>query len=305
MFRAQGAGLAAVLLTVVGCGTGSNFIVVGKWGKMMPLAPAISPEVVAVQYIRIDREVGDLDINERVWKGGDESFLEPQLHNALAANGLRVARFTGNMDSTLLALLKDGNKKKEGFSYQTQAGSPVKIEMTDVVPKWSFFTVKDDRAGGETLENVQGYLSVTPHLQGDSRVTLASLPIVEFGEAKRNTKPAANLTGFEVKVERESRVLNDLKWSAELGSGDVLVVGGAADRNGTVGKMMFVREKDGRKIQSLLIVRALRPSRDDLFEQGFDVNDFFLTSEPNAGPSRSPARETVLLSRPGAMVKKK
>jgi hypothetical protein len=307
MFRAQGrefAFVAAMALGVVGCTGGSNFVVVGKWGKLMPTTPTISPELVAVQYLRIDREIGNSVLNDKVWKSGDDSFLEPKFRAALASNGLRVAKFTGNSDPALLGLVRDGNKRKEGASYQTQAGSAVKIELSDVVPKWSFFTIKDDRAGGETLESVQAYLSVVPHLLGDNRVTLRLTPQVEFGEAKRITTPAPNLSGFEVKVERDHRVLEDLKWQVDLSAGDVLVVGCHPERKGTAGRLMFVREKDGKQIQSVLVIRALRPSRDDLFEQGFDVNDFFLTPETNPSPARSPVRETVQLSRPGALVKK-
>jgi hypothetical protein len=303
MFRAQGTGFAAAAaLLFVGCNGGPNFVVVGKWGKMAAPTPTITPEVVAVQYIRIDRELGDSAINDSVWKSGDETFLEPKLRTALAGNGLRVAKFSGNLDATLLKLLKDSNHRKEGSSYQTQAGSAVKIEMSDVVPKWSFFTIKDDRAGGENLEGVQGYFTVTPHLVGENRSRLAVTPLVEFGEAKRNTTAAPNLSGFEVKMERESRVLNELKWNVELAPGEHLVVGGFPDRTGTVGRLMFFRDKDGKRIQSILVIRALRPSRDDLFENGFDVNDFFLTQE--ASQPRSPVRETIQLSRPGALVKK-
>jgi len=307
MFRARGrefAVVAAMTLSVVGCTGGNNFVVVGKWGKLLPTTPAISPELVAVQYLRIDRDLGDGVLNDGLWRSGDESFLEPKFRAALASNGLRVAKFTGNSDPALLGLVKDSNKRKEGASYQTQAGSAVKIELSDVVPKWSFFTIKDDRAGGETLESVQAYVSVVPHLLGENRVTLRLTPLVEFGEAKRNTTPAANLSGFEVKVERESRVLDDLKLQVDLSPGDVIVVGCHAERKGTAGRLMFVREKDGKQIQSVLVIRALRPSRDDLFEQGFDVNDFFLTPETNPTPARSPVRETVQLSRPGALVRK-
>jgi hypothetical protein len=307
MFRAQGRVLAvvsAMIFGVVGCTGGSNFVVVGKWGRLLPTAPAISPELVAVQYLRVDREVGNPVLNDQLWKSGDESFLEPKFRAALANNGLRVAKFTGNSDPALLGLVKDGNKRKEGASYQTQAGSAVKIELSEVVPKWSFFTIKDGRAGGETLEGVQAYLSVVPHLLGENRVTMRLTPQVEFGEAKRNATPAPNLTGFEIKVERESRILDDLKWSVDLAAGDVIVVGCHPDRKGTVGRLMFVREKDGKQIQSVLVIRALRPSRDDLFEQGFDVNDFFLTPESNPSPARSQVKETVQLSRPGALVRK-
>jgi hypothetical protein len=307
MFCAQGREFAtalAMIFTLAGCSGVPKFVVVGKWGKMMPTTPTVTPELVAVQYLRIDREVGNRELNDTLWKSGDESFIDPKSRTALAENGLRIAKFTGNSDPTLLGLVKDGNKKKEGASYQTQAGSAVKIELTEVVPKWSFFTIKDDRAGGETLESVQGYLSVVPHLLGENRVTLRLTPQVEFGEAKRNTVPLPSLNGFEVKVERESRILDDLRWKVDLAAGDVLVVGGLPDRKGTIGRMMFVKEKDGKQIQSVLIIRALRPSRDDLFEQGFDVDDFFLTPESNPSPARSPVRETVQLSRPGALVRK-
>jgi hypothetical protein len=308
MFRAHGRGMsvvaAAIVLGTAGCAGGPHFVVAGKWSRFRPTAPIISPEVVAVQYLRIDREFGDKTMSEDLWRTGDDSFLEPKFRAALAGNGLRVARFSGNSDSALLSLIKDSNKRKEGASYQTQAGSSVKLELTDVVPKWSFFTVKEDRAGGETLENVQGYLSIVPHLKGESRVNLGMTPLVEFGEARRTATPAANLGGFEVKVERESRTLNDLKWSVEVGAGDVLVIGCDPERAGTVGRLMFIREKDGKRIQSVMIVRALRPSRDDLFENGYDINDFFLTPEANPAPTRSPVRETVQLSRPGALLKK-
>jgi len=309
MFRAQGRAFAimtaAALLGGVGCSGAHNFVVVGKWGRLVPTAPVVSPELVAVQYLRIDRDIGNPALNDALWKNGDDSFLDPRLRTALASNGLRVAKFTGASDPALLGLIKDGsNKRKEGASYQTQAGSAVKIELSDVVPKWSFFTVKDDRAGGETLESVQGYLSVVPHLKGESRVTLGLTPLVEFGEAKRNAIAAPNLSGFEVKVERESRVLNDLKWNVELGAGDVVVIGCHPDQKATAGRLMFVREKDGKPIQSVLVIRALRPSRDDLFENGFDVDDLFLTPEANPIPARSTVRETVQLSRPGALVRK-
>jgi hypothetical protein len=107
MFRAQGREFAialAMVLSFAGCTGVPKFVVVGKWGKLMPSTPTITPEVVAVQYLRIDREVGNTVLNDELWKTGDESFVEAKERTALANNGIRVAKFTGNSDPALLGL---------------------------------------------------------------------------------------------------------------------------------------------------------------------------------------------------------
>jgi hypothetical protein len=299
--------LALAALPTTGCfgiGEGpSSLLVAGKWSRLRPASPPLTPEAVIVQYIRVERDASDPAIGEKLWRSGSDQFLPPKLRSDLAKNGLRVARLGEHLDPAMLELVKGGGDKAKGQNFQTKAGEKIKFEMTDVIPEWNFFRFRDDAPVGEKLEKVQGYLSVVPSLKGEREILLSLLPTVEFGETRRFGTPAANLSGLELKVEREHRTLADLKIEVALASGEVLMIGGFAEQTGTLGHAMFTRDADGKAKRSVALLRTIRPSKEDLFQSGFDVNDFFLTPESETGPARSPVRATVQLSQPGALVR--
>ncbi|HVJ83268.1 MAG TPA: hypothetical protein VNC50_19540, partial [Planctomycetia bacterium] len=66
---------------------------------------------------------------------------------------------------------------------------------------------------------------------------------------------------------------------------------------GTFGANCFVREKDGKKMQSVLLVRAFRPERETLFQAGFETNDFFLSPTASKAAPASAARRAIAAAR--------
>jgi hypothetical protein len=272
----------------------------GRWNRFKPPAPpALTPETVILQYIKIEREIGNVGLDDTIWREGDDQFLPPNLRAELSRNGIRCARFGGELGSEMLALLENSNERNEGRSHQLVAGTMVKMQLTEPLPRVQLFSFSSGSPKGETLENAQGFLHVTPTLAAGGKILLAMTPQIDYGERMRTPAVAQNLTGLELKTERPCRAFNELRIETAVSSGDFLLFGCIADRAGTFGGDCFLREKDGKKLQAVLLVRALRPKREDLFQAGFETNDFFLSPNSSKVAPASAARRTIAAARRG------
>lgn len=287
--------LVLAFVAMCGCIADPMKTVENGWSRFKPKMPPVGPDVVDLQYIFLERELDNRELNEVVWAEADEQFIDMERRNHLKANGFRVAKLGTRLSQDLQSLVKSGSPAGQGRLHETHSGVMAKVQTTEVVPSWSLFSVQENRSAGETITDGQGYLHVTPTTIGDSGVQLSVLPVLEYGQRQNRRVPAPDLSGWQLRNERDSRAFQDLQFELDLVTGEYLLIGCWADRKGTLGWQYFTKQNKGKTLQSVLLVRVLRPSRDALLTAGYDVDDFFLTPPNKDGNTgRSSIRETML-----------
>jgi hypothetical protein len=137
---------------------------------------------------------------------------------------------------------------------------------------------------------------VTPSIGADARASLSIQPEIEYGPRIHRKVPSPDLSGWQVRNERDSRSFPELRMDVEVQSGEFLLIGPIIGTGETLGQKLFLREAAGKRRQVVLLVRVLRPTRDELFDQGYSFDDFLHLELPeNQQATRTPARETALL----------
>lgn len=264
-----------------------------SWSRWRPKIPDMTPDVVELHYIFVDREEGDPLLDKTLWAEADEQAIPLDMKSQLNANGIRIAKLGSKLSPELMKLLEE--TKSQGRRHHTHSGQLAKIQATDVLPAWNLLTTIHGESRGDELRDAQGYLHVTPTIAADQRATLTIQPDIEYGPRIHRKIPAPDLSGWQVRNERDARSFPDLRVEMELTSGEYLLVGATPDAKGTMGETFFARDVPGKRRQTVLLVRVLRPSREELYDAGYDFDDFFMNPiQGEPVPSRSTIRETVM-----------
>lgn len=268
------------------------------WESRKPKPPGAAPDVVEVQYIFIERDVGENAVNETVWQEADEQAIPLDLKLRWNENGFRIAALGDRLPTELQKLLQKSNPTGKGRLQHGRSGHVIKMQMTRLIPDWRFTTVLHDRPQDELVANGQGFLTLVPTIGDDSAVRLALRPEIEHGTRITRFAPAAEYAGWKVQTDRERIEFRDLSIEFDLDSGSYVLVGGRLNRPGTLGHAYFVRPNfDGEDVQAVLLIRVVRPTREELYAAGYDTDDFFLSPLIRGRLSgRSSARETFLMA---------
>ncbi len=293
-----GIAMACALATAVGCASSmpkiSNTSL--RLQSLKPKLPDPRPDVVELHYIFLEADANDPKVNEEVWTSDvDEQCIPLDTKAALGQNGIRLGKIGSRLPNSILSLLESDKKNETGRRHQATSGQLAKIELTEVLPAWNLFQVVDGQAVGDEVRDAQGFLYVTPTITGQSAVVLDVVPQIEFGPREQRRVPSADLGGWQMRTERDAKKFPDLRSNVTLASGEYAIVGGVPDASGTIGHKMFCKEVDGRKKQILLLVRVVRPNRDELLSAGYDFDDFFLTPiKRTVQRATTPVLETVM-----------
>ena len=250
--------------------------------------PALQPDTVVVQQLRIDRPDGDPALSDRLWRAADDHFLDAEQKAELARHGLRAAKLPEPTPAEFLALLDD--RHPAGSSNQMLAGHPFRIELTGIVPEHTLFRCADGALRGETLRQVQGYLLATPMLAAGDRVKLAVEPRLELGEPRPQTAPGAGLQALEWQLEREAMEFPELRLTAELANGQCLLVGPLPEAANTLGGLLFRKRKENQTLSGVVVIRVLRPSADERFRAGLPDDSFGGSAARFRTPAAAAAR---------------
>lgn len=292
--RMRGVGLAGlVAIAAIGCMGDRMTTVENTVSRRFALRePVVTPDVVELHYIFLERDEADPLINTKIWEEADEQAYSLDQREEIAANGLRIGKLGGRLSPELLKLLD--SQKPNGRRHQCHAGSLAKVQTTEVTPSFNLFAVTGGHAKGETIENAQGYLYLVPTLEDSDAVSLALSPEIEHGERQNKRLPAPDLSGWQIRCERETRSFPDLKVTLELASGEYLLVGCYPAKRGTLGYQFFTRDGETARKQTVLVIRAVRPTREALAAAGHNVDDFFFPKiRKSTGSLRSLVAETL------------
>lgn len=262
----------------------------GNWTRLKPKLPDATPDIVELHYIFLERPLGDPLLNTDIWAEADEQAIPLDQKALLEENGIRMARLGANLSTKMLALLREN--PSTGRRHQAHSGSLAKIQTTEIIPRLEIFTLVAGQTRGESIEQAQGYFYLTPTIGTGARIRLTVVPEVEHGEQKNRRTPAPDLSGWILRSERDARGYDELKADLDLTSGEYLLLGCYPERNGTLGHRFLTSGEGTSQRQTVVLVRAIRPSREELVSAGIDVDDFFLPELLRKYlPTRGVARE--------------
>ncbi|MBY0588232.1 hypothetical protein K2X85_13725 [bacterium] len=288
--------MVAMLVLSVGCATGMPKMSAAslRLQSLKPKLPEARPDVVELHYIFLEADAKDPKINDEIWASDvDEQCIPLDTKAALGQNGIRLGKIGSRLPTSILTMLEKENET--GRRHHASSGQMAKIELTPVLPVWNIFEVIEGKTTGDEIREAQGFIHVTPTITGQTSVALDVVPQIEFGPREPKRVPTPDLAGWQMKTERDARKFPSLRSSVSLASGEYAIIGGIPDATGTIGHKMFTKEVDGLQKQTLLLVRVVRPNRDELLSAGYDFDDFFLTPiKRTVQRATTPVLETVM-----------
>ncbi|MGL5097247.1 MAG: hypothetical protein ACRDD1_16800, partial [Planctomycetia bacterium] len=202
------------------------------------------------------------------------------------------------LSTDVLKLLEESGTAGLGRRHNTTFGQLVKVQTTDVVERWPLFEINGAQSRGEELTNAQGFFHLSAYRGAGDDVRLSILPEIEFGERKTRHVAAPDLTGWQVRSDRESRPFPSLQSEITVAPGEYLLVGADANRTGGMGFRFFVKQlPNGKYQQTALLIRVVRPSAEALYTAGYRFDEFFLSpSARDADPqAATPATARALV----------
>ena len=250
-------------------------------GKSL-LSPAqLSSDSVVLELFFIRFPFGDSSVNSDLWREVDEQQFPLELREQLGKNGFRAGMINGQMPTKLAELLalsdkpvshdNTGGIKADGAEVQPRvvcqhlqlrAVQRSEILVSNVYPELPVLMNKAGQISGRTYNQAQGVFAAKALPQPDGRVRLELVPEVHHDQPRPRWTGANGVLQLEPGRPRES--YDDLKVSADMRPGAMMVLSGLPNRPGSLGHYFFT-ETNGNLEQKLLIVRLSQTQHDGLF----------------------------------------
>jgi hypothetical protein len=265
-------GLLCVILTL-----GCTPVAPTLKGKESFLArPQMNPGSCAVEIFFVRFPVGSPVGNEDLWREVDETRVPAETRQLLWANGLRVGVVGIGLTPAVVSLLglkgsEEGDK--QDLPPVSLAGNLTvakrhlqlpprerrEVLLGPIAEHLTLLVAEKRGVRGRTFEQGQPVLALMWSPLSHGRICLQVTPEVTFGQPQ--TRYSAIEGHFRLDVVRPRESFLDLQVAVPLNPGEMLVVGCAPDRPGTLGYRFFVQETD----QKVVIFRPSQIQHDDLF----------------------------------------
>ena len=247
----------------------------------------MAPGSAVIEVFSIRLPAGDPDLVTRIWEEVDEQHFPIEVRRKLEKNGFRAGILAGQIPPSLSKLLDLKGKPAAGGEVQqvkiadlvtpsrvssqhlqTRAGQRYEIAASGVIEKMPVLVSESGEIRGLTYEQAQGIfaLHVTP--QPDGRVQLELVPEIHHGENRQHW--VGDQTIFRLETGRPKRAFEEMKLTAVMGPGAMLLLGSQPNRQGSLGHYFFL-ESNGRDDQlgeKLILVRLCQTQHDDLVSPG-------------------------------------
>ena len=130
-------------------------------------------------------------------------------------------------------------------------------------------TVSENGAtGGKTFQQVQGVYAICAEPRPGQRVKLRITPELHHGDLRSRRAGSSEQGIFMTTVSREREVYDNLMMEAELGPGEMLVLGSLPDAQASLGGVFHSATAGGVQQRKLIVVRLLRaPASEILAEE--------------------------------------
>lgn len=262
-------------------------------GGSSPLTPLVTaPETVHLDVVFLNYPEGDAEINRDLWQRIDEQQIPVALRSRLQANGLRIGVIDSQLpeglekrlqltdkplqtETQLVADQLESDSPVRQRSLQIRAGRRANVICTGEHQKHAEMSIlvrgENGEVTGKTYRKVSGMFAARAYPEGDGRVRLDLTPEIEHGDPQRRFDQSEGMLRVDFGPAHER--FEPLRMEVVLSPGQMVVVGAAPGRPGSLGYRLFSEAVQDRKLQKLLIVRVARTGYEDSF-QGDTALDF-------------------------------
>lgn len=225
--------------------------------------------VLEVFFIRFP--VGEPEANVDLWREVDELQFPVELRQHLADNGFRLGLIGGQVPPALAKLLELEEKPPPGGAagevdvgdleqaprvvrrhLSISAGRRKEIVTSGVYEELPVLIRESGRLRGQTYHKAQTLLAMKTYPQPDGRVRLELVPEIQYGQPRQRWVGDQGM--FRLEAGRPRRALTEMRTSATLSPGSMLLMTCLPSRPGSLGHHFFTQD-DGQLKQKLLVVR--------------------------------------------------
>lgn len=276
------------LLLLALCASGCMLFnpVVTPSGKI--LQPTLMPPgTVALEVISICLPPDKPELAADVWEEVDEQDFPVDVRRHWEKNGFRAGTLAGQIPPALSQLLDFKGKPAAAGEVQhvnvadlavpsrvttehmqTHAGQRYEIAASSVLDRMPVLASEGGEIHGQTYEQAQGIFALHVVPLPDSRVELELVPEVHHGQPKQHW--VLDQTFSRMETARARRAFDELKLTADLGPGGMLLLGSQPNRQGSLGHYFFLENngQDDRFEGKLVLIRVCQTQHNDLVTPG-------------------------------------
>ena len=258
-----------------------------------PFAPE-SAGAVALDVFFVSYPFGDETVNDPLLAEIDPQEIPLDVRQRLADNGFVAGIIGGQLPPIVGELLHladvppDDHPPIVDVAHRPvvrrqllkmfRADDPASLVTSGAKEPHALLTVlyRDDgdppAVTGGRFRNAKTVLSTQIEPQGDGRVRLDLLPVVEHGEPRRDVVPGNGT--LTIKFASPRKTFDPLRLAATLSPGQMLVVSCRADCPGSLGHQFFTQRFSDRLEQVALLIRLAQARPAELFtEENLDVEN--------------------------------
>ena len=252
---------------------------------LQPTQMAPGSAVIDVFSIRLPP--GEPDLSKRVWEEVDEQHFPIEVRRNLEKNGFRAGILAGQIPPALSRLLDLKGKpsaagevqqvniadlatpaRVSSQHMQTRAGQRYEIAASGLIEKMPILVSEAGEIRGLTYEQAQGIFALNVAPQPDGQVQLELVPEIHHGQNRQHWVGDQSI--FRLETGRSKRAFEELKLTAVMGPGAMLLLGSQPNRQGSLGYYFFLESngRDDRLDEKLILVRLCQTQHDDLVSPG-------------------------------------
>jgi hypothetical protein len=215
-----------------------------------------------------------------IWAEIDEMSLTADLRQRLRERGFRGGVTGGRLPRELEQLLNlaeqpatkgsdtavvdfEKDSKVSRRVLQMRPGKRGEILASQVYDRISLFEKQGDRVDGKSYEQAQCCFAVSGLPQPDGHVRLQIESELQHGAPR--TQVSTDDISFVMELRRDRVPLDAIKIEADLKPGQLLVLGGSENSEGSVGEYFFTETSSSGRSRRLVLVRLAQSQQEPLF----------------------------------------
>jgi hypothetical protein len=256
-----------------------------------PLIPLTgAPDTVTLEIFSAPVGVADPRVDS-LWSEVDEQSFDPRLRSNLRQNGIRVGIVGPHVPDVLAEMLKVTDQRvaeRSAVALDTEPGVILRVlqprlghrnelVVCDTRESVAVLWAAEGHVDGKTYSKAECQLALRVLNDTDSSARLELVPELHYGEVKAHAVGSDGV--FMWKPERSKQIFHELKLSAKLGAGQMLLITAAHDKPGSVGHTFFALPGAEKPMQKLWVIRMAQAGPDRSFVDELKVQAADISSD--------------------------
>ncbi len=270
--------LRALLIVALAGGLGCRLVDPQSKKGLALLPLAGSPEAVTLEIYAATMPLDDPHLTS-LWNEVDEQPIGAEPRSRLNQNGLRVGIAGPHVSDALAEVLHvtdrpiaaedrhmvplDSEPNVTLRVRQFQFRKRSELAVSPLYDQISLLRSVDGEVTGKTYQKAECRFELRVYPEADGRVRLELLPQLHHGEFKQRFSGTEGVLRMEPL--RAIQTFDDLKFSATLGAGQMLLLTCEADRPGSIGHHFFSQAASEKPAQRLWVLRMAQAGPDRMF----------------------------------------